>query len=273
MTRGGPSNNVGVPIEAAPVCAGCLATRGRYRTVIVVHAILLRSGVGDIILGSGVVAKIVLAVLVVLSIISWSIAIDKLRAFRKCGRDTRRFLSQLPREFSIFEASRHGRGFGHSSLPHLMVEAATSVEKDLASLPSVEESHARTIAESAKSSMERAALNVVDGMERNLGFLATTASVSPFLGLFGTVWGVMNSFLSMGQMGSASLTVVGSGVAEALITTVFGLGAAIPALVAYNYLVNSIRRERSQMDSFISRVTEGIEKEIMRELNAPKVSV
>ena len=63
------------------------------------------------------------------------------------------------------------------------------------------------------------------------------------------------------------------GISEALITTVFGLGAAIPALVAYNYLVNNIRRERSQMDSFMSRVTESIEKEILRELNAPKVSV
>ncbi len=239
----------------------------------VVCTVLLKSGVGDIILGAGIVAKLVLAILIVLSIISWAIAIDKFRAFRKCTRHGKQFLSALPRDFSIFEASRHGRGFEESNLPHLMVEGATSVEKDLAALSSVEESHARTIAESAKSAMERAALDQIDGMERNLGFLATTASVSPFLGLFGTVWGVMNSFLSMGQMGSASLTVVGSGVAEALITTVFGLGAAIPALVAYNYLVNSIRRERSQMDSFIPRVSEGIEKEILRELNAPKVSV
>jgi len=241
--------------------------------VTVVYTVLLQSGVGDIILGAGIVAKLVLAILIVLSIISWAIAIDKVRAFRKCNRHGKLFLSALPRDFSIFEASRHGRGFEQSNLPHLMIEGATSVEKDLAALSSVAESHARTIAESAKNAMERAALNMTDGMERNLGFLATTASVSPFLGLFGTVWGVMNSFLSMGQMGSASLTVVGSGVAEALITTVFGLGAAIPALVAYNYLVNSIRRERSQMDSFISLVTEGIEKEILRELNAPKVSV
>ncbi|MFH1313788.1 MAG: MotA/TolQ/ExbB proton channel family protein [Candidatus Eisenbacteria bacterium] len=241
--------------------------------MIVVHTVLLKSGVGDIILGAGIVAKLVLAILIVLSIISWAIAIDKFRAFRKCNRHTKKFLSMLPRDFSIFEASRHGRGFEESNLPHLMIEGATSVEKDLAAISSVEESHARMIAESAKSAMERAALNMIDGMERNLSFLATTASVSPFLGLFGTVWGVMNSFLSMGQMGSASLTVVGSGVAEALITTVFGLGAAIPALVAYNYLVNNIRRERSQMDSFISRVAESIEKEILRELNAPKVSV
>jgi biopolymer transport protein TolQ len=77
----------------------------------------------------------------------------------------------------------------------------------------------------------------------------------------------------MGQVGSASLAVVGSGVAEALITTVFGLGAAIPALVAYNYLVNGIRRDASQMESFISRVTENVEKEILRELDASKITI
>lgn len=236
-------------------------------------AMLLKSGVGDIIFHSGILAKLVLAILTVLSIVSWTIAIDKLRQFRRCQRQTRKFLLLLPKDFSIFEASRHGRGFHDSNLPHLLLEAATSVEKDLALLPSVNEGHARTLALSAKNGMERRALSLMENMERNLGFLATTASVSPFLGLFGTVWGVMNSFLSMGQMGSASLTVVGPGVAEALITTVFGLGAAIPALVAYNYLVNLTRREASQMESFISRVSDSIEKEILRELNSSKVSV
>lgn len=239
----------------------------------IVLAILLKSGIGDIIFHSGIVAKLVLAILTVLSVISWSIAIDKFRQFRRCERHTRRFLMLLPKDFSIFEASRHGRGFHDSNLPHLLLDAATSVEKDLAVLPSVNEGHARTLALSAKNVMERRALKLMEDMEHNLGFLATTASVSPFLGLFGTVWGVMNSFLSMGQMGSASLTVVGPGVAEALITTVFGLGAAIPALVAYNYLVNLTRREASQMESFISRVSDSIEKEILRELNSSKVSV
>jgi biopolymer transport protein TolQ len=241
--------------------------------VTTVLAIVLKSGIGDIIFHSGIVAKLVLAILTVLSVISWSIAIDKFRQFRRCERHTRRFLMLLPKDFSIFEASRHGRGFHDSNLPHLLLDAATSVEKDLAVLPAVTEGHARTLALSAKNAMERRALKLMEDMERNLGFLATTASVSPFLGLFGTVWGVLNSFLSMGQMGSASLTVVGPGVAEALITTVFGLGAAIPALVAYNYLVNLTRREASQMESFISRVSDSIEKEILRELNSSKVSV
>jgi biopolymer transport protein TolQ len=235
--------------------------------------VLLKSGIGDIILHAGIVAKLVLAILMVLSAISWAIAIDKIRTLRRSERQTRRFLMLLPRDFSIFEAARYGRGFHDSPLPRLLLEAATCVEKDLAAMTSINEGHARVIAQSAKNAMERTGIGLIAGMERNLGFLATTASVSPFLGLFGTVWGVMNSFLSMGQMGSASLTVVGSGVAEALITTVFGLGAAIPALVSYNYLVNITRRQGTEMESFISRVADTIEKEILRELNSSKVSV
>jgi biopolymer transport protein TolQ len=83
----------------------------------------------------------------------------------------------------------------------------------------------------------------------------------------------MLSFLSMGNMGSASLSVVGPGVATALIATIFGLGAAIPALVAYNYFVNAIRREQASMESFGARVAESVAKEIQSELHSSKISV
>jgi biopolymer transport protein TolQ len=236
-------------------------------------AILLNSGIGDIILSAGIVAKAILAILTMLSIVSWSIAIEKIRAFRRSAHQTDRFLKLLPPDFSIFEAARYGRQARESRLPHLLVEASTAVEKQLASIKDAAKMKPAEIAEVAKGAMERKAASFIGGMEKNLIFLATTASVSPFLGLFGTVWGVMNSFLSMGQMGSASLAVVGSGVAEALITTVFGLGAAIPALVAYNYLVNTTRREGSLMEDFISRVTDQIQKEIARELDSAEVSL
>ena len=236
-------------------------------------SVLCSSGVGDIILGAGLVAKVVLLILTGLSAISWAIAITKIKAFRRSEEQTRRFLATLPRDFSIFEAGRHGRGFGASNLPHLLLEAATSVEKDLATVKNAKAVNPKMIAESARKAMERKAMERLDSMEANLIVLATTASVSPFLGLFGTVWGIMKSFLGMGQVGSASLAVVGSGVAEALITTVFGLGAAIPAVVAYNYLVNRTRKEGSRMESFVSRVTENVEKEIVRELDSSKVAV
>jgi biopolymer transport protein TolQ len=104
--------------------------------------------------------------------------------------------------------------------------------------------------------LERRALSEISGMERHLIFLATTAGVAPFLGLLGTVWGIMNSFLSMGVAGTASIEVVGPGIAEALVTTVAGLGAAIPSLVGYNLLVRNVHRKEIQVDLFISRVIE-----------------
>jgi biopolymer transport protein TolQ len=102
------------------------------------------------------------------------------------------------------------------------------------------------------------ALNEIGEMERHLILLSTTSAGAPFLGLFGTVWGIMHSFMSMGMEGSASIEVVGGGIAEALVTTMAGLGAAIPALVAYNLCVRAVRRKETQIDLFVSRVVDGV---------------
>ena len=87
-------------------------------------------------------------------------------------------------------------------------------------------------------------------LEQGLPFLATTASVTPFVGLFGTVWGIMQSFHAIGQRGGASLAVVGPGISEALIATAAGLAAAIPAVVAYNHYLNRLRRLEDELDNF-----------------------
>jgi len=95
--------------------------------------------------------------------------------------------------------------------------------------------------EVTQRAMDRSASEETAALERHVGFLATTGSVSPFIGLMGTVWGVMSSFLNIGAQGSASLVVVAPGIAEALIATVAGLAAAIPAVVGYNHLVGRLR--------------------------------
>jgi biopolymer transport protein TolQ len=236
-------------------------------------AVLLKQNVGDIIVDSGTVGILVLAIITFLSVVSWAITFDKVRASKRRQRQNRRFLRMLPRDFSILEADHYARGCQGSSLAGLMLEAAKTVESDTSAMGTVTSSDVPAIVQSAKSAMERAAVTVTDEMESKLIFLATTSSACPFLGLFGTVWGVMLSFLSMGNMGSASLSVVGPGVATALIATIFGLGAAIPALVAYNYFVNAIRREQAAMETFASRVAEGIAKEIESELHSSKISV
>jgi biopolymer transport protein TolQ len=101
-------------------------------------------------------------------------------------------------------------------------------------------------------------------LERRLSFLATTASVTPFVGLFGTVWGIMNAFRGIGVKSSASIGVVASGISEALIATAFGLFAAIPAVVAYNYYLNKIKVLTTEMDTFSSEFINIVERHVKR---------
>jgi biopolymer transport protein TolQ len=107
--------------------------------------------------------------------------------------------------------------------------------------------------------MQGAAGEEVRRLEKWMPWLATTGSVSPFIGLFGTVWGVMDAFSGLGDAGSASLRAVAPGIAEALITTAAGLFAAIPAVIAYNYYVGNIRSVAARMDSFASEFVAKIE--------------
>jgi biopolymer transport protein ExbB/TolQ len=107
-----------------------------------------------------------------------------------------------------------------------------------------------------KEFLERTAVAEIEEMEKYLVFLATTVSVAPFLGLLGTVWGITDSFMSMGSQGTASIEVVGPGIAEALITTIAGLATAIPALVGYNLLLRHVRRQENGTELFISRLLE-----------------
>ena len=98
--------------------------------------------------------------------------------------------------------------------------------------------------------LRRATTSEITRLEKYTTFLATTGSTAPFIGLFGTVWGIMTAFKGIGETGSASLAVVAPGIAEALISTAIGLAAAIPAVMAYNYFVRRIRVLESEMESF-----------------------
>ena len=108
----------------------------------------------------------------------------------------------------------------------------------------------REAVDAAQRAMQRATEIEVARMERYLPFLATTASAAPFIGLFGTVVGIMSAFHGIGQQGSASLAVVAPGISEALIATAAGLGAAIPAVMGYNFYVNRVKRRAVEMDGF-----------------------
>jgi biopolymer transport protein TolQ len=108
--------------------------------------------------------------------------------------------------------------------------------------------------------MNRACNSEVTKLESALGFLATTGNASPFIGLFGTVWGIMDTFKGIGARGSATLAVVAPGISEALIATAAGLAAAIPAVIFYNYYLNRIKAMTMEMDSFASELLNIIER-------------
>lgn len=200
---------------------------------------------------SGPFAKFILLLLAVMSVVSWAIMIDRTRLYlrlRKGGHVLHTALAAKGLDVPLEVVQR--------CLPSL--EGAILMEtKGFLEGPSAARRRAGSSEEAItqlRGLLERRASSEVSEMEKNLVFLATTTTVSPFLGLLGTVWGITSSFLSMGVEGTASIQVVGPGIAEALVTTIAGLGAAITALVGYNLLARHVRRQETRAELFISRV-------------------
>ena len=192
-------------------------------------------------------SKIILLLLLGISVYSWAVIWMRSRLFAAAERADRTFLEGFRRmepgaEFRLLAEQAGAGTLGRTAL------AGDRVLRDprTASLSAPEK------LDLARRAMDRAASEETARLEHQVGFLATTGSVSPFLGLLGTVWGVMSSFLSIGGQGSASLAVVAPGIAEALIATVAGLATAIPAVVAYNHFLGRIREIANVQAQFTS---------------------
>jgi biopolymer transport protein TolQ len=191
---------------------------------------------------SDATTKSILLILVVLSVVSWTIMIEKLRFFKRSANQGRRFLALFNEQRGFEELGR-----GVETLPDSAeAQLVSSIIRESAG-------EGRRSADVVDRYLDTVMGRIVSDWEAYMVFLATTAVVAPFLGLLGTVWGIMSSFLSMGVRGSANLYVVGPGIAEALITTIFGLGAAIPAVFGYNYLLRLIRRKEDELSVFAAR--------------------
>jgi biopolymer transport protein TolQ len=217
----------------------------------------MNGGIADLVLSAGPVAKFVLAVLALFSVICWALIVEKWWEFRKIRRESTRFarVFREARRFSlVYAAAKKHR---ESPLAQLYLAggqevAATFGGGELADrfFEESDEGLSPERLDAINRAMRRAAGSEVERMERYLPFLATTASSAPFIGLFGTVWGIMSSFQSIGAQGSANLAVVAPGISEALVATAAGLGAAIPAVMGYNFFVNRVKYWASEMDGF-----------------------
>jgi biopolymer transport protein TolQ len=208
----------------------------------------------DLVRGSGLVVQAVLYLLVLFSVLSWGIIAYKYRQIRCAKRESERFIEifwERRNLSSIHDASREltaspvGQVFrsGYEELIRVSRSKKETVPGDslTTELGGVD---------NVARAMKRATSVETTKLEKYCSFLATTASSAPFVGLFGTVWGIMNAFRGLSVTHSSSIQAVAPGIAEALIATAVGLAAAIPALMAYNFFVQQIKVLAVEMDNF-----------------------
>lgn len=189
----------------------------------------------SLVLEATLVVKVVLLILLFFSIFSWAIIFYKLSFFRRVEGESEEFHRAFKKGKDWTTLYQSTKKLALSPLVNLFraVYAEMGAPQD-----------------EIKRTLKRIEALEAARLERYLTFLATTASTTPFIGLFGTVWGVMNSFMGIGRTGAASLAVVAPGIAEALIATAAGLAAAIPAVIAYNYYLSRVRRNIIVMEDF-----------------------
>ena len=206
----------------------------------------------DLIFQAGWVVQVVLLILLGFSIVSWSLIITKWRELRRANQDSEAFL-EVYQDGSLDAAYEAGRAYDRSPLSAVFVAGYAELHR-MAKLTGtragqdVSEAQFEALDQHVRWAASRETLRV----ERGLSFLATTGSSAPFIGLFGTVVGIINAFEGIGRAGSASLAVVAPGIAEALIATAIGLLAAIPATIFYNHFIGELRQVTAALDLFVA---------------------
>ncbi|MBI4041801.1 MAG: protein TolQ [Deltaproteobacteria bacterium] len=203
-----------------------------------------------LVMSAGPMVKFVMFLLILASIVCWAIMIAKYYAFRDVRRSTNEFLDRFYSGSSWEELHKRLPDYEQAPLAHVFQAGYGELQKSYREQKSkeIDQPHLDNVIRSIR----RAITLETTGLEKAVYFLATTGSTAPFVGLFGTVWGIMNSFQGIGATGVANLAVVAPGISEALIATAMGLAAAIPAVVAYNYFQSRIRILVSEMENFAS---------------------
>jgi len=191
------------------------------------------------------------------SLISWALIFQKLGIFGRIGRESTQFL----RLFRTTKGIANPQGLVSAGSPFSSVYAAgyRELQAQVSGSGNPAPQKLKSL-QAVTVAMQLAATEEVRRVEKGMSWLATTAGVTPFIGLFGTVWGIIDAFSGLGTAGGASLRAVAPGIAEALVTTAAGLFAAIPALIAYNYFLQHIRDLAQRLDNFALEFSAQIEK-------------
>jgi biopolymer transport protein TolQ len=204
---------------------------------------------------ASVLAKVVLVILLIFSAVSWGVVFYKAWQFGRVRRQSSTFLDVFRKSSKFSEVAAVCRTLSHSPLVGLFQSGYAELNSQLRTTnPDKPSPAAGRPTLKSLDAVDRALLRAttveMTKLERRVPFLATTASITPFIGLFGTVWGIMSSFQGIGAAGSSSLGVVAPGIAEALIATAFGLFAAIPAVYFYNHFTQQVKQFSAEMDDF-----------------------
>jgi len=213
-------------------------------------------GIWQIIGQTSLFGLIILVILVLMSLVSWSIMFNKWRLFRRVEEESWAFLNLYRKTGKISQMVGQAKSLRHTPLSGVFIEGYNEVA-DIISIKKangVAEEQQLLLTQKdidmVEMTLERARVEEISLLEKSVVFLATTANAAPFLGLLGTVVGVMDSFWAIGQRGSASLAVVAPGIAEALLATIVGLGAAIPAVIGFNWANNRLKGFNDKISNF-----------------------
>ena len=205
--------------------------------------------IASLILGASLLVKLVMLVLLVASLLSWTLIFLKRRELRGSKREARSFEDQfraaedLTALFNKVSNKRHP--------PEGLEQVFQAGFKEYARLRALDGNELSAVLDGTQRAMRIAVNRRMEGLEESLPMLATIGSVSPYIGLFGTVWGIMNSFQALGNVHQATLAMVAPGISEALVATAMGLFAAIPAVIAYNRFASDIDRLYGRYDIFL----------------------
>jgi len=222
----------------------------------------------SMILDAGLMVKFVLLVLFIFSVVSWAIIFIKYRYYRKIQKENEAFNEDYLKSSKLSDVLPAAKKYSYSTTAEVFrvgykeltqtnrpAAGESAQGRDDISLSSLD---------NLERSMNKASATEMTKLESSLGFLATTGSASPFIGLFGTVWGIMDTFKGIGARGSATLAVVAPGISEALIATAAGLAAAIPAVIFYNYFLNQSKNMVQEMENFSAEFLNIVERYLVR---------
>jgi biopolymer transport protein TolQ len=218
-------------------------------------AAVIGGEVFDLVAQSGPVAKLVLLILLLFSLLSWALILSKWSVLKRARVQSGRFVRAFRKAQRLQDVGAVADQFRPSPLVGVFEGAFEEFKRQVGTTGAMRNPTA------IQRSMQIASSEEISRLERNLPWLATTGAVSPFVGLFGTVWGIIDAFHGLGTAGAATLRAVAPGISEALITTAAGLATAIPAVIAYNLITHSIRDFASRTDDFSLEVLNAVERQ------------